>query len=314
MEYENILHAVIPHYPMRVHDWQWTAPDTCLLHTNYGQKFLHRENEQARVQLRGQVLDALAKRGILRIPRYIRTVYGDPYIVLDNEVCTVVDRLRFYEIAMPRDLSIAMSNLSVLHEVLADLDVRAFSAASVAPSVSRVMADGVEVLERAQERCRSEVITPFCSLLLANFSAVRDRAHRNWRYVEETDHVRRDWSDGDQLILGHYDQTSIAFTDLGRIATLDFNGIAVGDQEVDVMTFCRSLYERGLGSDVLHALQAYKSRKGANRVWEQRIASVVGYPFAVVKVVTKYLESENRSELIWRTRLLKALTVDSGKP
>lgn len=313
MEYESILHAVIPHYPMRVHDWQWIRPDACLLHTNYGQKLMRVERDQVQVQVRGQVLDALAIRGIRRTPRHIRTIYGDSFMSVDGYICTVSDHLRFQEVEVPKYLREVTENLAHVHSALSDIAVRPVSV-PVLPHVSNMLENGINQLERVEVICKNERTTPFSVLLLSNLSAVRERAHRNYALAKAAgidDQVR---TKADRMILVHYDASSVAFTDLGRMATLGFDEVSIGDPEMDVMSLCRSLYEHGLSEEIPHVLEHYRKARVTDAEFEKRVISVVGYPFSVIDVANSYMHSERRFESVWRTRLFHALRMDSGKP
>ncbi|PWI58845.1 phosphotransferase [Sulfoacidibacillus thermotolerans] len=312
MDYESILHAVIPHYPMRVYDWKWTTPNSCLLITTYGHKLLRVDHNSARAVLRGQVLDALAQRGVRRVPRHIRTIYGDSEVRLDGYICTVSDQLRDRDIELPKDALAAIYNLSVLHEALHDCT----SEAHTAPKhthVSEVMIHGLNVLAQIEETCRREPLTPFAHLLIPNLSAVRERAHRNFHYAKAAGLLERATQLSPQLILGRYEPQSVAFTDLGRLATIDFDEIGMGDWEMDVMSFCRSLYVRGFSKEIERVLLEYGKHRSTDADWQQRIVSVTSFPFYVIRIAQHYLASEHHFEPVWRERLLQALTGDSGK-
>ncbi|MGZ4106565.1 MAG: hypothetical protein ACXVO1_04380, partial [Tumebacillaceae bacterium] len=121
---ELVLHSVLPRYGLGVRGIVPLDERTCLVDSDRGVKRLRIDTEARRVKRRHALWEHLAKQGFRRIPRHIRTLYGEWMVEADDLVFTLSDDWEGRELdVMPLDMRLAGRNLARLHQAVKGLQL-----------------------------------------------------------------------------------------------------------------------------------------------------------------------------------------------
>ncbi|MCY0875072.1 MAG: hypothetical protein OWT28_02170 [Firmicutes bacterium] len=296
---ESIVHAVISQYPFRVYEWRWLASDYCRLETDAGRKMLRIERDATAVVWRGELLDALAAQRFRRTPRLLRTVYGDSVVTVRDVACTVTDDWAYRSVSHEAaELVVATENLGDLHAAmnrLARVSHLQPQGRQGTPSLIQRLQEAKQILQATAARSEE---TPFGQVFRAHARDVLLRAARAETTFREAGGLARDQQrDCRHLTLGGYHPGMVAWTDLGHLATIDFDHVIWGDPEWDLYAFGRWLYEQGEVQSLTDLVQRYEQRLGsADPDRLQRLVGFVGFPFAIARVAAEYVNSKDKAD------------------
>jgi hypothetical protein len=294
---EDILHSVTPQYAFRVMEWSWISPTECRMITDRGRKLLQLHESYAVAQTRGQLLDALSRQRFRRVPRFIRTQFGDSVVSTRVCACTVTDDWARRQVsASLDDLKDAAYNLGSMHRAMEPL--AGTLALQKKRRLSELLRDDLDTLHRAEYSCNQESGTPFAQLFVLYRDVIFSRAERAWDTLRQSgiEAREREAEERGSLSFGQYVPTKLARTEQGRIATIDFSDVSLSDPETDVYSFGKYLHNSGNTKLLPQVLKIYNDRVGYESERTNRVIGYIGFPHEVAAAAHTYLASDWRSE------------------
>jgi hypothetical protein len=294
---EDILHSVTPQYAFRVMEWNWISPTECRMITDRGRKLLQLHESSAVAQTRGQLLDALSHQRFRRVPRFIRTQFGDSIVNTRVCACTVADDWARRQVSSsPDDLKDAAFNLGSMHRAMAPL-AGTFSLQKKRP-LSELLRDDLDALHTTEYLCEQESETPFAQVFVLYRDVIFSRAERAWETLRQSGLEDRERQAEEQgsLSFGQYVPTKLARTEEGNIATIDFSEVSLSDPEADVYSFCKYVHSSGNTMLLPQVLKIYNDRVGNDRERTNRVIGFIGFPHELAAAARTYLASDWRSD------------------
>ncbi len=308
---ESIMHALIPQYGLHVYEWTWTSPVVCKVETDMGRKIVQLWEDASKVIMRGQIMDQLAHYRFRRIPRYIRSRYGDAFVQIGDRICTLSDDLADQRISYNEaDVLAATRNLGRLHRAMESLRLPEQIELPKQQSASEHMQNALTALFEARNRFESLPQTPFSELYLTTFDDVFDRASRAATGSKNAGALDREKAAQEtrQVAYGGYDLSEVARTNLGTIATIGFNRLGFGDREFDLYTHLRHLHKQGLTTLMPQVLREYEDIAGVAEQREERAAAFAAFPFEIADLAKEYFRAPDPLHDRWRKALTQELT------
>lgn len=296
---ESIIHAIMPHYAFRIYEWQWQDGAHCRLKTDSGPKRLCLEADSEVVRARSELLSRLAAERFRLTPRPILTVHGDTAVWIQGKVCTVCDDLIVATLTeSPPDLTAAAQNLNEAHQALRSV---AIHPRLVASDRSRPTTLSSRLRQARRTLHEATLIHDGSAFVRAYESLARHALERAARAESTLLQAGLEEREGDgqllQWTLGGYDLEMLGWTQSGKIATLDWSRVTLGDPEWDLFSFCRSLYERGAAHALPLVLDGYAHVGEQVQERERRarrVVGFVGFPFAIARAARQFLDSDER--------------------
>jgi CotS family spore coat protein len=299
-ETEDITRSVLLRYGLEVSRIEPMENGMYRVDTDRGGKWLHVYDQPETARLKFKVTEHLAKQGFRRIPRFIRTVHGDPYVQTGDRVYALTDA---WDGRKPEytatDLRLAAVNLAELHQALGD----------ACPGVDEISTRHGTWLQTFR-KCRDHLV-----------STVSD-----WNGIGKRDDFQEvflnyaPWISGvmeeslEQLLRGGYEEKareheakkSICYGEYrledlcvaadGKIATLGFQTVA-GDMPLyDVARFCHNLLEEGQGVYLPVVLSAYEEKRKLDEEDKVILAGYLNFPHTVYRIMDTYLRMSRQPE------------------
>jgi len=266
------------------------------------------------VTRRGELLDALALERVRRTPRYIRTVYADRYVRVHDEVCTVADDLAYRAVGdSEMERNAAAAHLAELHCALRRVSESPAWQSRTGIATSSLEERLVAARSLLQESMLTAEDTPFVRLYRPYMRSILERAARSLETLRAAGLSERAASAKTaQWTLGGFHLGMIAWTDLEKLATTDFDQVSWGDPEWDLFAFGRTLYEQGKAYALSDVTEIYLRQMDNATLagLPERMVGYIGFPIATAQVARAYLQSDKRTDDSHADALQHALAKD----
>jgi CotS family spore coat protein len=306
-----ILASVLPRYDIKVRGIAPLDGHTCLLDTDRGLKRLRLDTDERRVLRRHALWEHLAKGGFRRIPRHIRSLYGEALVTEDDCIYTLSDDWegRVPEV-IPLDMRLAGRNLARLHSAV----------------------KGLQLPEEIAMPKRH-------GTWLERFSKAGDdleQRHRMWTDVRQKNQLQEqflasyDWiseqigSAVEGLVAGKYEETAsraeqedtfavgdYRLSDLridweGRVATLHIDDAIADLPLYDAAKFAHGLIERGENDMANLFLDGYAEEAGLSQNEIVILDSYFTFPHAAYRHLMQYSRLKKGAD-VFAERLTQAV-------
>lgn len=292
-QWDAILASVLPRYGVQVRGIEPLDDTTALIISDRGAKRLRIDTDERRVHRRHALWEHLAKQGFRRVPRHIRTLYGEAIVQADGVFCTLSDEWegRVPEV-MPLDMRLAGRNLARLHQVVKGLEL---------------------VEEIALPKRHGTWLTRFAKVgdeleqRYVNWNEFRQRNALQDRFVEHFEWIaeqvgiavegltagryeelaRRAEQEG-AFALGEYRLNDLRIDYEGRVATLHIDDAVADLPLYDAAKFALGLVERGENQMATLFLDSYAETMGLSQQEVVVIDSYLAFPHAAYRHLSQY--------------------------
>ncbi|GIM44628.1 hypothetical protein DNHGIG_01770 [Collibacillus ludicampi] len=292
---DDITRSVLPRYEIEVNGIEPIGKGLYRVDTDRGGKWLHEHEDMEAVQLRFAVTEHLANHCFRRIPRFIRTLHGDPYVRSGERVYTLTDEWAGRQPEyITSDLRLAAVNLAELHSALCAGDL----------NMDRCIPQRHGTWAQAFKRCRDHVAS-----IVSSWNSIGNRDdfqevflnYAPWlsEVMDESietlekggyDAVAREHQERNSICFGEYRLEHLRITGEGKVATLSFDTIA-GDMPLyDVARFCHILLEEGKGVFIPSVLSNYEEVRKLDEEEKAIVKGYLSFPHSVYRIITAYLQ------------------------
>ncbi|PWK15784.1 hypothetical protein [Tumebacillus permanentifrigoris] len=306
-----ILESVLPRYGMRVRGIMPLNPQTVLVDSDRGVKRLRIDTDEKVVGRRHALWEHLAKQGFRRIPRHIRSLYDESWIVIDEQVFTLADDWegRTPEV-MPLDMRLIGRNLAHLHQACKGLQLDADIALPKRHGtwLQRFTQAGDELAQRheqwAEQRSRNAMQERF----LEHYDWVAEQIGAAVEgltvgHYEET--ARRAEQEG-EFSVGDYRLADLRINMEGRVATMHIDDAIADLSLYDAAKFAHGLVEKGEYDMARLFLDSYAE---SGQLHEQDVIVIDAYlafPHAAYRHISQYARLKKSAD-VFADRLEQAV-------
>ena len=306
-----ILDSVLPRYGYRVMGIVPLDGQNCLVDSDRGVKRLRIDTDERRVKRRHALWEHLAKQGFRRVPRHIRTLYGEAVLAVGGKIYTLSDeRDGRIPVIMPLDMRLVGRNLARLHQAAGGLQLPEELALPRRHGtwLERFSRAGDELSERHAAWSELRSRNPLQECFVENYDWIAEQIGRSVEGLvagkyEET--ARRSEQEG-QFAVGEYRLHDLRINTEGRVATLNIDE-AVADLPIyDAAKFAHSLIERGETEMAQMFLDAYAETLGISEQDVVILDSYLAFPHAAYRHVTQYARLRKGAE-VFAERLEQAV-------
>lgn len=308
---DTILESVLPRYGMRVRGIMPLNPQIVLVDSDRGVKRLRIDTEEQAVKRRHALWEHLAKQGFRRVPRHIRSLYGESWITAGEQIFTLADDWegRTPEV-MPLDMRLVGRNLAHLHEACKGLQLDAELALPKRHGtwLQRFSQAGDELAQRQAQWSEQR-----------SHNAMQERffAHYDWiaeqigaaveglaagRYQEA---ARRAEQEG-EFAVGDYRLTDLRVNMEGRVATMHIDDAVADLPLYDAAKFAHGLVERGEYDMARLFLDSYAESAGISERDVIVIDAYLAFPHAAYRHIAQYARLK-KSPDVFAERLEQAV-------
>ena len=310
-----ILQSVLPRFGYRVMGIVPLDKQTYLVDSERGVKRLRIDTDERLIQRRHALWEHLAKQGFLRVPRHIRTLYGEALIREGEDIYTLSDEWegRTPDV-MPLDMRLLGRNLARLHQAAKGLRLPEELALPKRHGtwLERFTKAGDDLAKRHAD---------WAELASRNVLHERFDVHYEWiseqigraveglvagRYEEA---ARRSEQEG-EFAAGEYRLQDLRIDHEGRVATLCIDD-AIADLPIyDAAKFAHSLIERGEHEMAQMFLDSYAETAGISQQDVVILDAYLTFPHAAYRHLMQYVRLKKGPD-VFAERLEQA--VQSGQ-
>ncbi|MBL0387086.1 hypothetical protein JJB07_10530 [Tumebacillus sp. ITR2] len=245
-----ILESVLPRYGMSVRGIMPLNPQTVLVDSDRGVKRLRIDTDENVVKRRHALWEHLAKNGFRRIPRHIRSLYGESWIGAGEQIFTLADDWegRTPDV-FPLDMRIVGRNLANLHQACRGLQLPEDVALPKRHGtwLQRFTQAGHELEQRhgqwSEHRQRNTLQDSF----LEHYSWISEqiaRAVEGLTAGKYEESARRAEQEA-EFAVGDYRLSDLRISMEGRVATMHIDDAIADLPLYDVAKFAHGLIEKG---------------------------------------------------------------------
>ncbi len=314
---EVIVESVVPRYGLGVSGVSPLDERSLLLDTNRGMKVLRIDTDEQKVERRHALWEHFAKRGVRRIPRHIRTLYGDAFVVRGGHFYTVSD---LWEGRVPdldpHDVRHCGRHLAELHRAAKGLQLN--------EPIKLPMRHGTWMERFAQ--AGDELHSRYCAwseLRQTNRLQERFLTHYEWlaeqiaRAVEGLsagkyqDLSRRSEAEC-EFAIGDYRLRELRIGEAGRVAILHVDD-AISDLPLyDAARFAHLLLERGEQELAREFLDAYGEEAGMSEQQLIVLDAYLAFPHTAYRHLTQF-RTMKRGDDLFAERFERAVEVGRAR-
>lgn len=306
------LEPVLSQYRLKVLAVEPLGEGMYRVESDRGCRWLHEAGKPGDLFLQFAVTEHLARRGFRRIPRHIRTLYGDPQVAFGEKVYALTDA---WEGEIPQTqaqhLALAAANLADLHRALAEAP----------PELAVLCPQRHGTWLATFARCRDQLLRLLCrfeeegqpdafqKVLLQEGPWLCAIMDHSLALLLEGDYEGRAQQRQEEgtLCYGEYRLEHLRVLEDGNLATLRFTTVA-GDMPLyDLARFCQLLLDEGKGEFLPIVLAAYAQRRPLDQQEKQILQGYWHFPHSIYRICMAY---HHRSALAsaYAEVLQKALT------
>jgi CotS family spore coat protein len=306
-----IVESVLPRYGMELNGVLPLDERTLFVDTDRGVKRLRIDTDELKVKLRHALWEHLAKQGFRRVPRHIRTLYGDAVIRHGNLIFTLSDNWEGRTPDLyPLDLRLAGRNLARLHQASKGLQLEERLALPKRHGawLDRFTKAGDELEARYHAWSELRDKNPLQERFLAHYDWIAEqigRAVEGLSAGKYAELARRAEADG-QFAVGDYRLSDLRIDEQGRVATLHIDDAIADLPLYDAAKFAHGLLERGEQEMARVFLDAYGE---AMQMTQQEIVVLDAYltfPHAAYRHLTQFQRLKRGAE-VFAQRLEQAV-------
>jgi CotS family spore coat protein len=314
-----ILNSVLPRYGLRVHGLIPVPqdPQTVLVDSDRGVKRLRIDTDLKRVSRRHALWEHVAKQGFRRVPRHIRTLYGESSVVNGDCIYSLSDDWegRPPEL-MPLDMRLVGRNLAALHKAVKGLQLPEEIALPKRHGtwLKKFSDAGDELASRQQAWAELAAPNELQERLLQHYEWIAEQIGRSveglvaGKYEEV---ARRSQQEG-EFAIGEYRLSDLRINHEGRVATLYIDD-AVSDLPLyDAAKFAHGLIERGHGEMAQEFLAAYAEEASLSQHDLVILDSYLTFPHAAYRHIVQYARLKKGAD-VFAERLHQSVTNAQGR-
>jgi len=299
----DVIHdIVLPRYGIRTDAITLLDPHTCLVVTERGMKRLHLDRDERRVTRRHALWEHLAAQGFRRIPRHIRTLYGEPIVTHDDCTYTLSDEWpgRPAEI-LPLDMRLAGRNLARLHAAVQGLQLPEAIALPKRHGtwLTRFARAGDELAEKFNLWSTLGARNSLQERFVQDYEWVAEQIGRSvdglvaGRYDEYAARAEQ----AQTFAVGDYRLSDLLIDEGGRVATLRIDDAVADTPLYDAAKFAHALIERGEQEMAQLFLDAYAETAGLAEQDVVILDAYLAFPHAAYRHLTHYLRVKRGTDV-----------------
>lgn len=317
VQVELILHSVLPRYGLGVRGIVPLDEHTCLVDSDRGVKRLRIDTEARRVKRRHALWEHLAKQGFRRIPRHIRTLYGEALVQVDDLIFTLSDDWEGRQMeVMPLDMRLAGRNLARLHKAVRGLQLEDDLALPKRHGtwLERFIRAGDELQERVNAWGELTQRNPLQESFLTHADWIAEQIGRSvegltaGKYVEA---ARRSEQEG-EFALGEYRLSDLRVNQEGRVATLHIDDAVCDLPLYDVAKFAHGLIERGETEMAQIFVNSYAETAGLRQQDVVILEAYFDFPHAAYRHIVQYTRLKRGAD-VFAERLEQAVRAGQSR-
>lgn len=289
-----IVESVLPRYGIGVAGVLPLDERTLLVDTEHrGIKRLHIDTDERKVERRHALWEHLAKQGYRRVPRHIRTLYGDAVVRHGDLLYTLCDDWEGRTPDLfPLDMRLCGRNLARLHQ--AGKGLQPIEGAALPKRhgtwIERFAKAGDELQERFHAWSELRQHNPLQARFLAHYEWIAEqigRAVEGLSAGKYEELARQSEADG-EFAVGDYRLSDLRIDAEGRIATLHIDDAIADLPLYDAAKFAHGLLERGEQEMARVFLDAYGEEAGMTQQQLVVLDAYLAFPHAAYRHLSQF--------------------------
>ncbi|KEO82722.1 hypothetical protein [Tumebacillus flagellatus] len=306
-----ILETVLPRYGINVRGIMPLNPQTVLVDSDRGVKRLRIDTDERVVKRRHALWEHLAKNGFRRIPRHIRSLYGESWVEAADQLFTLSDDWegRTPEV-MPLDMRLVGRNLAHLHDACRGLQLPPELALPKRHGtwLQRFTQAGEELAERSQQWSEHRQKNMLQERFLEHYEWISEqisRAVEGLTAAKYEEAARRAEQEA-EFAVGDYRLSDLRISMEGRVATLHIDDAIADLPLYDVAKFAHGLIEKGEYDMARLFVDSYAE---TGQLSEQDIVvldAYMAFPHAAYRHISQYARFKKSAD-VFAERLEQAV-------
>lgn len=306
-----ILESVLPRFGMSVRGIMPVNPQVILVDSDRGLKRLRIDTDEQGVKRRHALWEHLAKQGFRRIPRHIRSLYGEPYLQIGEQIFTIADDWEGQTPElMPLDMRLVGRNLAHLHEACRGLQLPPDLALPKRHGswLQRFIQAGDEMVQRQAQWSEHRQQNELQARFLRHYDWISEQvaiAVEGLTAGRYEDMARRAEQEG-EFAVGDYRLDDLRISPEGRVATLRIDDAVADLPLYDVAKFAHGLLEKGEYDLARLFLDSYAE---TGRLSQQDVVildSYFSFPHAAYRHISQYTRYKKSAD-VFSERLEQAV-------
>jgi len=243
----------------------------------------------------------LAKQGFRRVPRHIRTLYGDAWVQVDDTFYTVTDDWegRAAE-PKPLDMRLVGRNLAYLHQAAAGLQLDSEIALPKRHStwLNTFSRAGDDLANRRAKWSEQGSLDPLQERFLTHYEWIAEKIGQSVEALSAAKYedVARRSEQNQEFAVGDYRLSDLRIDQQGRIATLHIDDAIADLPLYDVAKFAHSLLERREGELARLFLDSYAETSGLSQQEVVIIDAYLTFPHGAYRHLVQYNRSKKKAD------------------
>lgn len=288
-----ILESVFPRYDLLVKGIMPVDEQTCLVDSDRGIKRLRIDTDERRLKRRHAMWEHLAKQGFRRVPRHIRTLYGDAWIKADDQYFTLSDDWdgRVAELT-PLDMRLVGRNLAYLHQAAAGLQLGKDVELPKRHStwLNTFTRAGDDLADRKVKWSELSTRNPLQERFLTHYEWIAEKIGQSVEALvaAKYEDVANRSQQKQEFAVGDYRLSDLRIDNLGRVATLHIDDAIADLPLYDVAKFAHNLLERGEAESARLFLDSYAETAGLSQQDVVIIDAYLTFPHSAYRHLLQY--------------------------